>query len=223
MAPPWTRPQRAMRLRRSPPPSSAAGRGAPRLGALRRRRLGHAARPAHARDGRRASSPRLVRRRAGRAGRRRAARASTGRRASPRASPRSASSPGPASRSGGRSPATAPGTRSRRASSCSPSASSASPPRVLPGPAAALARARSLAGALGAVLAWALLGKAIPALGPDDAGRVARLKGSIGYWNALALLADAALGLGLWLARRGRADALRPAGRRAARSTRRRS
>ena len=44
-----------------------------------------------------------------------------------------------------------------------------------------------------------LLGKAIPALGPDDAGRVARLKGSIGYWNALALLADAALGLGLWL------------------------
>ena len=39
----------------------------------------------------------------------------------------------------------------------------------------------------------------IPALGPDDAGRVARLKGSIGYWNALALLADAALGVGLWL------------------------
>lgn len=56
-----------------------------------------------------------------------------------------------------------------------------------------------LAAALGGVLVWALLGKAIPALGPDDAGRVARLKGSIGYWNALALLADAALGLGLWL------------------------
>ena len=56
-----------------------------------------------------------------------------------------------------------------------------------------------LTAALGAVLAWALLGKAIPALGPDDAGRVARLKGSIGYWNALALLADTALGLGLWL------------------------
>ena len=56
-----------------------------------------------------------------------------------------------------------------------------------------------LAAALGAVLGWALLGKAIPALGPDDAGRVARLKGSIGYWNALALLADAALGVGLWL------------------------
>jgi len=52
---------------------------------------------------------------------------------------------------------------------------------------------------LGAVFAWALLGKAVPALGPDDAGRVARLKGAIGYWNALALLADAALGLGLWI------------------------
>ena len=56
-----------------------------------------------------------------------------------------------------------------------------------------------LAAAIGAVLVWALLGKAIPAIGPDDAGRVARLKGSIGYWNALALLADAAFGLGLWL------------------------
>jgi len=56
-----------------------------------------------------------------------------------------------------------------------------------------------LAAALGAVLCWALLGKAVPSLGPDDAGRVARLRGSIGYWNALALLADAALGLGLWL------------------------
>ena len=56
-----------------------------------------------------------------------------------------------------------------------------------------------LAVLLGAVLVWALLGKAVPALGPDDAGRVARLKGPIGYWNALALLADAALGLGLWL------------------------
>ncbi|MGZ8717053.1 MAG: O-antigen ligase family protein, partial [Gaiellaceae bacterium] len=30
-------------------------------------------------------------------------------------------------------------------------------------------------------------------------GRVARLKGAVGYWNALALLAGAALGLGLWL------------------------
>ncbi len=57
-----------------------------------------------------------------------------------------------------------------------------------------------LSAGVGVVLVWALLGKAIPALGPDDAGRVARLKGSIGYWNALALLGDAALGLGIWLA-----------------------
>ena len=69
-----------------------------------------------------------------------------------------------------------------------------------------------LAAALGAVLAWALLGKAIPALGPDDAGRVARLKGSVGYWNALALLADAALGLGLWLVSSVRDRFGRPAG-----------
>ena len=69
---------------------------------------------------------------------------------------------------------------------------------VLPGrPVRALALV--LAAALGAVLCWALLGKVVPALGPDDAGRVTRLRGSIGYWNALALLADAALGLGLWL------------------------
>ncbi len=69
-----------------------------------------------------------------------------------------------------------------------------------------------LAAALGAVLVWALLGKAIPSLGPDDAGRVARLKGSIGYWNALALLADAALGLGLWLVVSLRDRFGRPAG-----------
>ncbi len=66
--------------------------------------------------------------------------------------------------------------------------------------------------ALGAVLLWALLGKAVPALGPDDAGRVARLKGSVGYWNALALLADAALGLGLWLVVSVRGRFGRPAG-----------
>jgi O-antigen ligase len=56
-----------------------------------------------------------------------------------------------------------------------------------------------LSALLALVLVWAVLGKAVPALGPDDAGRAARLKGSIGYWNALALLADAALGLALWL------------------------
>ncbi len=69
-----------------------------------------------------------------------------------------------------------------------------------------------LAVALGAVLAWALLGKVVPALGPDDAGRVARLKGSIGYWNALALIADAALGLALWLVAPARDRFGRPAG-----------
>ena len=66
--------------------------------------------------------------------------------------------------------------------------------------------------AFGAVFAWALLGKAVPGLGPEDAGRVARLKGSIGYWNALALLADAALGVGLWLVASVRDRFGRPAG-----------
>ncbi len=69
-----------------------------------------------------------------------------------------------------------------------------------------------LAATLGAVLCWALLGKAVPALGPDDAGRVARLRGSIGYWNALALLADAALGLGLWLVATVHVRFVRPLG-----------
>jgi hypothetical protein len=69
-----------------------------------------------------------------------------------------------------------------------------------------------LSALLAAVLVWALLGKAVPALGPDDAGRVARLKGSIGYWNALALLADAALGLALWLLASARERLGRPAG-----------
>ena len=48
-------------------------------------------------------------------------------------------------------------------------------------------------------LGWALLGKAVPALG---SGRVARLSSPIGYWNALALLFDFGLPLGLWLASR---------------------
>ena len=56
-----------------------------------------------------------------------------------------------------------------------------------------------LAAVLGAALAWALLGKAIPGLAPGDASRIARLHGPAGYWNGLALLADAALVLGLWL------------------------
>ncbi len=49
-------------------------------------------------------------------------------------------------------------------------------------------------------LGWALLGVAIPSLFPDG-DRIARLREPVGYWNALALLADAALALGLWVAR----------------------
>jgi tetratricopeptide (TPR) repeat protein len=56
-----------------------------------------------------------------------------------------------------------------------------------------------LALVLGAALVWALAGKAIPALAANDASRVARLHSPVGYWNGLALLADAALALGLWL------------------------
>jgi hypothetical protein len=51
---------------------------------------------------------------------------------------------------------------------------------------------------IGATLAWALLAKAVPSLDPEG-DRVARLREPIGYWNALALLADVALVLGLWL------------------------
>src|SRR5919204_1889315 len=56
---------------------------------------------------------------------------------------------------------------------------------------------------LGLVLLWALAGKVVPALFPDGA-RVARLRNPIGYWNALALVADVALPLFLWLAPRRR-------------------
>ena len=59
--------------------------------------------------------------------------------------------------------------------------------------------ALGLAAVLGAALGWALLGVAIPALFPEG-DRIARLREPVGYWNALALLADAALVLGLWLA-----------------------
>src|SRR5207244_645382 len=58
----------------------------------------------------------------------------------------------------------------------------------------------ALAVLLAGVLGWALLGKVVPSLFPDG-GRLARLRSPIGYWNALALLADAAVALGLWLAR----------------------
>ena len=51
---------------------------------------------------------------------------------------------------------------------------------------------------LGATLTWALLAKVVPSLDPDG-DRVARLREPVGYWNALALLADIALVLGLWV------------------------
>ncbi len=57
-----------------------------------------------------------------------------------------------------------------------------------------------LATILGAALGWALLGKAIPSLGPSDLLGVGRLQSPVGYANGLALLADAAVALGLWLA-----------------------
>ena len=52
---------------------------------------------------------------------------------------------------------------------------------------------------LGVTLAWALVAKAVPELDPEG-DRVARLREPVGYWNALALLADVAIVLGLWLA-----------------------
>jgi O-Antigen ligase len=58
--------------------------------------------------------------------------------------------------------------------------------------------ATGLAAVLGLVAGWALLGKVVPALGPD--ARVARLREPVGIWNELALLGDIALPLGLWLA-----------------------
>jgi O-antigen ligase len=56
-----------------------------------------------------------------------------------------------------------------------------------------------LAAVLGAAVGWALLGVAIPAFA-EDGDRVARLREPVGYWNALALLADATIALGLWVA-----------------------
>src|SRR5438876_8946434 len=49
-------------------------------------------------------------------------------------------------------------------------------------------------------LGWALLGKAVPALG--GSGRIARLGAPLGYWNALAMLLVFGLPLALWLAAR---------------------
>jgi tetratricopeptide (TPR) repeat protein len=68
-------------------------------------------------------------------------------------------------------------------------------------PRAPRAVAAGLAVLLVGVLGWALLGKVVPSLFPDG-GRLARLRSPVGYWNALALLADMAVALGLWLAAR---------------------
>jgi O-Antigen ligase len=79
-------------------------------------------------------------------------------------------------------------------------------------PRAPRAVASGLAVLLAGVIGWALLGKVVPSLFPDG-GRLARLRSPIGYWNALALLADIAVALGLWLAaRREHRHAVRIAG-----------
>jgi hypothetical protein len=79
-------------------------------------------------------------------------------------------------------------------------------------PRAPRAVATAFAVFLAGVLGWALLGKVVPSLFPDG-GRLARLRSPIGYWNALALLADAAVAMGLWLAaRREHRPAVRVAG-----------
>ncbi len=65
---------------------------------------------------------------------------------------------------------------------------------------------------LGVTLTWALLAKAIPSLDPEG-DRVARLREPVGYWNALAILADVAIVLGLWLGtERGHRRAVRVLG-----------
>jgi hypothetical protein len=65
-----------------------------------------------------------------------------------------------------------------------------------------------------AVLGWAVLGKVFPALYAAPPGSpVTRLRNPVGYWNALALLGDAALPLALWIAvPRSRSHAVRAAG-----------
>ncbi len=73
---------------------------------------------------------------------------------------------------------------------------------------AAKLAAAALTVAFGAGIVWALAGKAIPAVFPDG-GRAARLRDPIGYWNALALAADALLVLALSFAASARAVSVR--------------
>ena len=75
-------------------------------------------------------------------------------------------------------------------------------------PDAARLAAAALTVAFGAGVVWALAGKSIPAVFPDG-GRAARLRDPIGYWNALALAADALLVLALSFAGSARAVAVR--------------
>ena len=64
------------------------------------------------------------------------------------------------------------------------------------------ATARLAAGMLstviGTALVWALVTKAVPSLAEDE--RIGRLNEPVDHWNALALLADIAIVLGLWIA-----------------------
>ncbi len=67
--------------------------------------------------------------------------------------------------------------------------------------------ADALAVAVGAVVVWSLLGKVFPPIYDyGDVAVTARLRGPVGLWNQLALLAD--FGLVLALRRRGRMGAL---------------
>jgi hypothetical protein len=66
------------------------------------------------------------------------------------------------------------------------------------GRAAARLGASVLAIVTAVVLTWALVAKSIPSLDPEGE-RVARLREPVEYWNALALIADVAIALGLWL------------------------
>ena len=100
------------------------------------------------------------------------------------------------SRSRGRSPATGRGSGSPAGSSTWRSSRSASR-RGRSRPAHGGSR-RSSRVVVAAALAWALLGVAVPSLF-EDGDRIARLREPVGYWNALALLADGGLALGLWL------------------------
>src|SRR3954466_6987956 len=72
-------------------------------------------------------------------------------------------------------------------------------------PRAPRATAAALAVLVACVIAYALLAKGIPSLYPDY-GRLARLRSPVGFWNALALVGDFGVVLGLWRASERRLD-----------------